>query len=72
MENRWIPVTERMPRDGRFVLACAACEDMNIALHNGKRGWVIFGASENIRDDCEDEYRITAWMPLPEPYKEES
>ena len=60
----WIPVTERLPEDGIDVLvtddsggyATIGIDCMFTRL-SGKREWL---ASQ----------RVTAWMPLPEPYKE--
>ncbi len=64
--NRWIPVSERLPEKNVWVLVTVN--------QNGKcyqeimrRNKYIEAWSDNI-DNYTDE--ITAWMPLPEPYKE--
>ena len=69
----WIPVTERLPKDGRQVLvyamsvhyALAKYDEMRDADGTYKKQWVTFDAWKpyyTIKD-------VIAWMPLPEPYK---
>ena len=52
---RWIPVTERLPEGGVYVLAYSADDDYMCVEARHK-----FAA-----------FQITHWMPLPEPPKEE-
>ena len=72
-EPHWIPVTERLPKDGRQVLvyamsvhyALAKYDEMRDADGTYKKQWVTFDAWKpyyTIKD-------VIAWMPLPEPYK---
>lgn len=77
-DNKWIPVTERLPEKitNKVIVLCK----------NGYRG---FGHYENYKgkqtwynlendrpftdwdlEDCES-YEVTHWMPLPEPHKED-
>ncbi len=69
----WIPVTERLPENGRQVLvyarsvhyALAKYDEMRDADGTYKKQWVTFDAWKpyyTIKD-------VIAWMPLPEPYK---
>ena len=56
-EPKWIPISERLPEEhGRYLVTV-------------KDGWVTralwVGNAENWKE-------VTAWVPLPEPYKEES
>ena len=66
----WIPCSERLPEDGQTVLIQYVSrndkEDITIAV-----GWMGYGSlcSWDDRVSCMDDY--VAWMPLPEPYKEE-
>lgn len=59
-EQRWIPCSERLPKYGQAVLAYDLANDeyeINFVLDEEKGEWFWYG--------------VTAWMPLPEPYKEE-
>ena len=63
-EPHWIPVTERLPKEEGFYIVTLEHRygaETNIRffkIENGERYWSLWG-NEN----------ITAWMPLPEPYK---
>lgn len=66
-ERRWIPVTERLPEDGKYVLCFMRDEELTLfrILKWGSVDW-------RWDDDCEWHYEtdVTHWMPLPEPPKE--
>jgi hypothetical protein len=60
-EQKWIPVTERLPEKWQHVLAASKCGDVysidfDHICSNGE--W--YG-------NLETEYKVTHWMPLPEP-----
>ena len=55
-EPRWIPVTERLPKENGGYLVAVKQGYVTTAL------WV--GSAEKWKE-------ITAWMPLPEPYGED-
>lgn len=59
-ENGWIPVTERLPEKGEKVMACDIDGDIML-------GWM----HDRTHLCAVDDYykNITAWMPLPEPWK---
>lgn len=62
-EPHWIPCSERLPEtDGRYLVTCskigAWVVDWNIWHNEPKPSWLW-------------EQGVTAWMPLPEPFKEE-
>lgn len=66
---RWIPVEERLPQGGENVLAY---------YHNPYNQFIVCATWDSKRQewipDLEsiDGNYITAWMPLPEPPKEEA
>lgn len=68
----WIPVTERLPYNGYGVLVTVNGKHNNITFENSLEiaeydnieGWIIEGYLDWLAPD------VTAWMPLPEPYKE--
>lgn len=64
---RWIPVSERLPKKGTRVLTCS--NDGYIEIQSIES---TYGYWENEEGDWSDIDEITAWMPLPRPYKEES
>ena len=58
--KHWIPVTERLPEDGQWVLVWESGRFAYVdKMHNGK--WMIADSNYAI---------IYYWMPLPEPPKE--
>lgn len=67
LKGEWIPVSERLPKDGQSVLFCDIDEDIMIGYHVKGRPETHF--SQN--GTYEDMKNVFAWMPLPEPYKAE-
>lgn len=64
-DMKWIPVTEKLPEKNGFYLVTVKSRWLNegtievaIAHRSKKNTWDMPG-------------KIFAWMPLPEPYKEE-
>lgn len=66
---QWIPCKERLPE--RMVEVLTYSEEINfieiqsLEISMGMICW------ENQHGDLEELDAVTAWMPLPEPYKEE-
>lgn len=59
--QEWIPTSERLPEKNAIVLTC------------DKDGWISVKVNmpyAGVKNDFECGY-YTAWMPLPEPYKQE-
>ena len=60
-ESHWIPVTERLPEYGKAVLTVTQDETYEV--------------NHVIDEECgewfwEDNGKVIAWQPLPEPYEE--
>lgn len=58
---KWIPCSERMPEAGKYVLRTIR----KFGWH-GEEYWSVDIGPYNTNDGS-----IIAWMPLPEPYREE-
>lgn len=61
-ENGWIPVNERLPEDDTTVLVSCKTRSGTTFV---RAGYCIYGSWHL---NCEG---VTAWRPLPEPYKED-
>lgn len=66
-EQRWIPCSERLPeKDGRYQVTrydyVANTEFIDILWYEENLWWNRHSTGD---------YAVTAWMPLPEPYRED-
>ena len=61
--RRWIPVTERLPKDGEWVLVWGRGQQIPTMMFRESGAW--------IDDQFEFHTTVTHWMPLPQPPKEE-
>lgn len=67
--HRWIPVSERLPSVFESVQITAMMEGDSEPLvyegtFMGSGRWQLYGVQNP------DDYKVSAWMPLPEPYRE--
>lgn len=74
-EVRWIPVTERLPESGKYVLM--SFENFTLPAigryevnDEGDGAWYL-GDNDEGDTCCSVGLFVNAWMPLPEPYREE-
>lgn len=74
LAGMWVPVTERLPEDGKFVLVCNDDGHMMIAKHETETCEWYYKYTNYDFDiwDNEEQGPVCYWMPLPEPPKEES
>jgi len=75
LESGWIPVTERLPENGDYVLM--SFENFSLPLVGRYVGDEELGGAWYL-GDCFDEDTclandlfVNAWMPLPKPYRED-
>lgn len=74
-ERRWIPVTERLPESGKYVLM--SFEKFTLPAigkyevnDEGDGAWYL-GDNDEGDTCCSVGLFVNAWMPLPESYREE-
>ena len=65
--QQWIPVSERLPEEGKEVLVTVwgRCEIASFYALNGLQEWKF----DDFSLDNEGFADVTAWMPLPEVFK---
>ena len=69
-EPRWIPISERLPKEYEPVILSTDEEEVFIARYLGKMddGTDCFDDEDGMMWEGD----VIAWMPLPKPYKGES
>lgn len=69
--GEWIPAAERDPeKDYTAVLVYLECGVYDIAVWHNKYGFRPWYAAYYGEAIPEWKHSVTAWMPLPEPYRE--
>ena len=69
--SRWIPVSERLPEEGKSVMASTDYGVYPEARYSKKYGWEWpYEAGADYWTEMVD--GVEAWMELPEPYKARS
>ena len=57
-ERKWIPVSERLPKEKKYVLVTTIDDDMKVSWVTDVNYWWNIGRG-----------KVIAWMPLPEPWR---
>jgi len=67
--SKWIPCEERLPEPRTAVLAYAPrFQNIWAVYYDRVYGWMVW-SPVNDEPFPNSQGKITAWMPLPEPYK---
>lgn len=71
-QQRWIPVSSRLPESGRYILL--SFDNFSLSVVGRYEGNKMDGGSFYVGDDTEtcnkQDLFVNAWMPLPEPYRD--
>ena len=65
----WIPVSERLPKEGRYLVTTVYGE-VKESEFDLKKWWQIDNSTISLEWE-EEPIKVVAWQPLPEPYKED-
>lgn len=66
--RRWIPVEERLPEEDESVIVCTRHKYVKEGIYTERYGYAMrkgFFTETCFEELCD----VTAWMPLPEPYR---
>lgn len=69
--GKWIPVTERLPQYGNYLVSYGTDEEIDIGTYNPKTGLWSACDVDGMYYVASKGLEVIAWMPLPEPYRGE-
>ena len=73
-EQRWISVSERLPNEDEFIKSYRRnkyAAEFIVMIKGANRPTTLYFTHDGWwTDNMKDRYDVTAWMPLPEPYRE--
>ena len=74
MNDGWIPVEERLPEINRLPEEDDECPEFNVTIRGAEKATTLrySPADSTWFDDNGYVYDVTAWQPLPEPYRMEN
>ena len=67
-QPRWIPCSERLPKDGENVIVSIHDDSGDYACDYASFGWYAVKGKFWVVDNEVNE-RVVAWLPLPIPYR---
>lgn len=72
--GKWIPVSERLPNEYEFIKSYRRnkyAAEFIVMIKGANRPTTLYFTHNGWwTDNMKDRYDVTAWMPLPEPYRE--
>ncbi len=72
VEDDWIPVEKKLPEESGYYMACIYNEEVDD--YDFRKTWFAhvddYDMDESEWRELYDFERVTAWQPLPEPYKD--
>ena len=73
MNDGWIPVEERLPEINRLPEEDDECPEFNVTIRGAEKATTLrySPADSTWFDDNGYVYDVTAWQPLPGPYRPE-
>lgn len=75
-KHQWIPVTEQLPERNESVLLCMKSRSLRtgMCIQTGSydNGFWFVQSAAGYESLATFEFYVLAWMPLPEPYREET
>lgn len=73
-QTMWIPVSERLPNEDEFIKSYQRSKHASefiVMIKGANRPTTLYFTHDRWWiDDMKNRYDVTAWMSLPEPYKE--
>ncbi len=70
-QTAWIPVGERLPDIDQIVLICTGDGQITDGYRWNSEDWFLAWGEFNGEHTGGEYAQIVAWMPLPEPYRED-
>lgn len=71
--SQWIPCSKRLPEESDYYMACIYSEEVD--EYDFRKTWFAheddYYGDESEWRELYDFEKVVAWMPLPEPYREE-
>ena len=69
--GEWVPTTERLPSEEDFIKAYrrnAHMAEFVVMIEGASKPTTLYYTKAGDWTDGVERYKVTAWMPLPEPY----
>ena len=67
--GEWIPVSERLPQYGNYLVSYGTDEEIDIGTYDQKTGLWSACDADGMYYVASKGLEVIAWMPLPKPYE---